>query len=446
MAAALATWAARSFQQLTAKGQLTAHTTTPASTQPEPAFSSSIASASEPTVADVAPVPGPMPAEPAPSPRVTRSPPAATDPRPTITLVEVPSDEAEGATRSNPAESLPLASGSATFIDPDADCGYEVDEESRAATIRVPGRPHVLSAELGRLNAPRLLWPLRGDFVASVRVAGTNSPAGPTTMKEFAPYHGAGLLLWQGPGDYLRLEIAREVVRGRTRSYINYEYRRAGRLAHSRGETLSEPANFVRLERKGNQVVAAFSADADQWVPDLPLDVGLDSRLQIGLVAINTASNALHARFDEFRVINTNPDPFTAVSVEVRPAKSAFRPSEPVALEVAIVNRSQTPLTIAGERDLAQRYRLVLTDTADKSLARSPHPIEPSASGRDRLLTLIPPGGSLADSIFVDHFRSAWPPGDYLIRIEVPIAPDDRAPKTTSLALTAKPAAIRIEP
>ena len=76
-------------------------------------------------------------------------------------------------------------------------------------TIIVPGTPHLLSAELGRMNAPRLLRDMHGDFDALVRVGGVFHTSGRATVREYAPYHGAGILLWQDEDNYIRLEIAR---------------------------------------------------------------------------------------------------------------------------------------------------------------------------------------------------------------------------------------------
>ena len=45
------------------------------------------------------------------------------------------------------------------LVDPDGDCRLSFDEGHFTASLFVPGRPHVLSAELRKLNAPRLFGP-----------------------------------------------------------------------------------------------------------------------------------------------------------------------------------------------------------------------------------------------------------------------------------------------
>ena len=119
-------------------------------------------------------------------------------------------------------------------IDPDGDCMFEIDEDNNRIRIAIPGTPHVLSAELGRGNAPRLLRPAGGNFDVSVSVGGVFHPSGRATTKEYAPYHGAGILVWQDDRNYVRLEIATDIRRGKVRSYANFELRREAHLPSPR--------------------------------------------------------------------------------------------------------------------------------------------------------------------------------------------------------------------
>src|SRR5262249_23638573 len=120
-------------------------------------------------------------------------------------------------------------------VDPDGDCLVVRDGEASRATILISGTAHLLSAEIGRMNAPRLLRDITGDFEVRVRVTGTGHPGGKATTNRYAPYHGAGILLWQDPGNYVRLEIAADLRKGRVFPYANFELRQAGRLVVSRG-------------------------------------------------------------------------------------------------------------------------------------------------------------------------------------------------------------------
>ncbi|WP_165230532.1 protein kinase domain-containing protein [Aquisphaera insulae] len=192
-------------------------------------------------------------------------------------------------------------------IDPDGDCTFEVDDTGHEIRIAVPGTPHVLSAELGRRNAPRLLRPMRGDFDVIVNVTGVSNPSGRATMKEYAPYHGAGILLWQDEGNYLRLEIAADIHRGKPRSYANFELRKGGSLAVSRGLEIRNGSTRLRLERRGTEVRAAFGPDGVFWTWFSPMAVDFDDELRVGIVAINSATKPLNVGLEVLSIAGKGP-------------------------------------------------------------------------------------------------------------------------------------------
>src|SRR5262245_10145382 len=117
-------------------------------------------------------------------------------------------------------------SGWGHVLDPSRDCDVSLDVERNRLRITVPGTPHVLSAEDPGLpmNAPRVVRRVRGDFTADVRVLGQLEP-GPSKTTYYDPFHGAGLIVWQDPSNYLRLERAVGFIKGRPHAYINYELR-----------------------------------------------------------------------------------------------------------------------------------------------------------------------------------------------------------------------------
>jgi hypothetical protein len=194
-----------------------------------------------------------------------------------------------------------------TLIDPDGDCRLTLDERRHAATFEVPGSPHLLSADLRipTMNAPRTLRPVSGDFLARVHVTGTEKVGGRTTVREYTPYHGAGLLVWQDPANYVRLEIASAFERSRTRHYANFEYRQNAKLKTSLGSASESGSGHLRLERKGSVITASFGPDRVKWVSFSGLTVSLAADVQIGLVAINSATRPLVAQLDEFQVTTT---------------------------------------------------------------------------------------------------------------------------------------------
>jgi hypothetical protein len=215
-------------------------------------------------------------------------------------------DHPEPIPRGNIGEARPPAppdrDGWGEPIDPDGDCRFAIDPDRNQTRIAIPGTPHVLSAELGRRNAPRLLRPVRGDFDVTVSVDGVSRPSGRATTKEYPPYHGAGILLWQDGRNYVRLEIAADIHRGKPRSYTNFELRKGGALAVSRGLEIKDGSTRLRLERRGSEVRAAFGPDGDHWTWFEPLAVEFDERLGVGIAAINSASKPLDAGLNMFAI------------------------------------------------------------------------------------------------------------------------------------------------
>ncbi len=192
-------------------------------------------------------------------------------------------------------------------VDPDGDCKFERVPREDKVRIIVPGKPHILSAEIGQVNAPRVLRDIKGDFDVSVRVSGTSHPGGKATTALYSPYHGAGLLMWQDPENYVRLEIAADLQHGRPRPYVNFEYRKDGALAVSSGLKNGDGWNHLRLRRRGDEIVASFGPDGVRWTSFTPLTVKLNDRLKVGVAAINSASKPLAAELEALEVSERPP-------------------------------------------------------------------------------------------------------------------------------------------
>ena len=188
-------------------------------------------------------------------------------------------------------------------VDPDRDCKFELEPREDKVRITVPGRTHILSAEIGRTNAPRILRELEGDFDVTVRVAGSSHPAGKPTTTVYPPYHGAGLLIWQDQDNYVRLEIAADIQHGKARPYVNFELRKDGALAASSGIANPDGSNHLRLKRRGAEIYASFGPDGVRWTSFSPVTAHLKDRLSVGVAAINSSTKPFTAEFEAFDVV-----------------------------------------------------------------------------------------------------------------------------------------------
>jgi regulation of enolase protein 1 (concanavalin A-like superfamily) len=188
-------------------------------------------------------------------------------------------------------------------FDASQDCEVSLDFALNRLRITVPGTPHVLSAEDPNLpmNAPRIVRPVRGDFTAEVRVLGRLVP-GRYKTTYYDPYHGAGLIVWQDPSNYLRLERAVGFINGRPRPYLNFELREDGRLAMSHGITIKDGPLFLKLRRQGQEFSAWSSHDGHRWVQIDRVDTTLNERVEVGVVAVNSATRTLSAELEQLNI------------------------------------------------------------------------------------------------------------------------------------------------
>jgi regulation of enolase protein 1 (concanavalin A-like superfamily) len=184
-------------------------------------------------------------------------------------------------------------------IDPGRDCDVWPDRERDRLKIQVPGTPHVLSAEVPQLpmNAPRVVRRVRGDFTAGVHVLGRLEP-GRSRTTHYDPYHGAGLIVWQDPSNYLRLERAVGFIKGRHHPYINYELRAGGRLVVSRGITIADRSLFLKLRREGGAFSAWYSHEGRRWVELGRVDATFAERVEVGVFAVNASQQTLSAELE----------------------------------------------------------------------------------------------------------------------------------------------------
>jgi regulation of enolase protein 1 (concanavalin A-like superfamily) len=188
-------------------------------------------------------------------------------------------------------------------VDPDRDCKFRRDKG--ALTIEVPGKDHDLGIERGLMNSPRLLRDVEGDFVARVRVGGTFVPSATSTTTQRIPFVGAGLVLMAGERTYVRLERAAMRWQGAVKTYANWELRQDGRWV-LRGDAsvcpLEDKETFVRLERRGDKLLAAVSHDGKKWTELKPLEVKLPAKLKLGVAAGTTSTEPFLPRFDQFEL------------------------------------------------------------------------------------------------------------------------------------------------
>jgi regulation of enolase protein 1 (concanavalin A-like superfamily) len=185
-------------------------------------------------------------------------------------------------------------------INPDGDSDIRPDGD--ALVIAVPPTPHDLSAELGRVNAPRVLQEVEGDFSVQVKVCGALRPGARGSVPGRLAYQAGGLLLWADNRNYLRLERAALNDDGAVRFAAAFEVRVKGALGGARSCDLPDQDTYLRLERRGNQFLGSVSPDGRQWTPLEPLEADFPAKVRVGVAAVNAARRPLSVRYEGLQV------------------------------------------------------------------------------------------------------------------------------------------------
>ena len=185
------------------------------------------------------------------------------------------------------------------LVDPDGDCKLQRDEGGRV-TLEVPAGTHDLWPEGQKVNAPRLVQPIRGDFTVQVKVIGSMMPKEGTEVagRELA-FRAATLLIWQDENNFVRLDRAGMLNKRKPFSQTYYHIFQAGkRTAHLYKLAPHEGDLWLRLQRKGDTLVAGWSEDGKAWTDYPPQEAKLAGDVQVGVAALNVSSAPSAATFE----------------------------------------------------------------------------------------------------------------------------------------------------
>src|SRR6185437_1964922 len=113
---------------------------------------------------------------------------------------------AKAPERTFPAVPVVRAAGSTIagwgkVFDADGDC--IVREYPEGVSIAIPNALHEINPTRSKPNSPLILQPVDGDFRAIVRVTGEFIPQAPSNSMTSAPFHGAGLVLYEDENNFL---------------------------------------------------------------------------------------------------------------------------------------------------------------------------------------------------------------------------------------------------
>lgn len=208
-----------------------------------------------------------------------------------------------------PPEQPSSIKGFGRTTNPKKDCKFLAKGEELQLTL--PATVHDLSVEIGRMNAPRVLQPVSGNFTLAVKVSDVTHPQAPSAIRERKPFIGAGLLIMADEKNYIRLERASLQLGNSAPIYANWELRQNGRWIRqgNAGERpLTSDATWLRIQRQGNEFLGSVSDDGESWTALPPITLPCPEEVQAGIAAVNDTPAPFKPRFSEFSLSSAGAD------------------------------------------------------------------------------------------------------------------------------------------
>ena len=221
---------------------------------------------------------------------------------------ELPDMASESIVRSDPDPSGSTGAGW-EIVCPDETCRIEGQAGSKL-TISVPATNHDLNPRR-RMNAPRVLKRVAGDFTVQVKVTADFTPGDQSTGKG-KPFNGAGLLIWGDENNFLRLERNAYRSSGLLFCYPPLiEHWRDGKYAGVNAspmlaeEFFEGRSTWLKLQRQGKRMTASFSHDGEEWSVAKEFSVEFAEEVSVGVQALNTSNAPFSVEFEEFGIADS---------------------------------------------------------------------------------------------------------------------------------------------
>ena len=184
------------------------------------------------------------------------------------------------------------------LIDPGGDCTLRRD--GARVTLEVPAGMYDLWPEGKKVNAPRLVQPARGDFTITVKAIGSVMPEKGTEVPgRDVAFRAATLVIWQDEHNFVRFDRAAMHKAGKPFSQTYYHINQNGKRTTHLNKLVAPDADvWLRLQRKGDAILAAWSTDGERWTDYPPQTAKLADELQAGVAVLNASAAPASATFE----------------------------------------------------------------------------------------------------------------------------------------------------
>jgi regulation of enolase protein 1 (concanavalin A-like superfamily) len=185
-----------------------------------------------------------------------------------------------------------------TVVDPDGDCQVKDDEGS--ITITIPKTHHDLTYtdDYHKLNSPRILQDIKGDFRVEVRVEMFDLPNEKASSGGKYSFVSSGLLVWHDDQNFIRMDRA---AVGNS-PFIWVERFQDGKSASHKLLGIENKDIWLRVTRSGDKFTFETSEDGKEWSEVHSEEAKLAEQLKVGVLAINTTVEEFSVKLKDFKL------------------------------------------------------------------------------------------------------------------------------------------------
>lgn len=160
----------------------------------------------------------------------------------------------------------------------------------------------------GKVNAPRVLREVSGDFAAEVDVTHLDEAKADSVHKSLGKfstaYHSGTLLLRHDDKTFVRFERVSMNTAGQSAYSCDLQIWKDKKRQFHQSFSIENKPLRLRLDRHGEKLTASFSQDqGDSWTkfPEQPLE-GFPEKAQVGISMTSNTEQGCKVMFEEFKL------------------------------------------------------------------------------------------------------------------------------------------------
>jgi len=188
--------------------------------------------------------------------------------------------------------------------------GSQIESDGKTLTITAPD-DYVDNYPKGKVNAPRVLQEVSGDFTAQVDITELDEAKPDSVHKSLGTfptaYHAGTLLLRHDNSNFVRFERVNANSGGESASTCVIQVWKEKNLVFYRVMPIEDKPIRLKLERRGTKLTASFSQNqGDSWTkfPEHTLE-GFPGEAKVGVSITSNTEKGCKVKFEKFQLETT---------------------------------------------------------------------------------------------------------------------------------------------